>query len=461
VVDTSRSHLSGGVSLGDLDGDGASDLVIAGGTVAIFINDGTRFALIKDSDTILPSDALSTLIADLDGDGLGDIVIGSEDSEAMIIWGGPWLGSGDMRRAEITSLLGHAMTTGVLAGNLDADATMDLVLLGYETRSAASDTIPYNQGDRSFLAVELPDSGRKSLAGQIADIDGDGVVDIWVTRDLGWRNGPDSLYSRDLAGEWRDIAPDVGVAMEVDGMGVTLADLTGDGVLDGYVSDLGGNEFLERSGWGFVATVKSGALRIRPPGADEGVVSSSWRSGAADVNLDGVVDLVVVHGGMSFSRVENKISGTRIEIDDPPAILIGLGDGTYTDSWPSDAIDWVGAGRGVALWDVDSDGDTDMVITRLKDTPVLLLNDSAAPAVTLRPVDGCSPYGAVVSVATAKGTVTQLLGSFSFAGGHAPGVSIGHPVPGSQISVKWPTISAAPAIVPPGDQSTVTVECRE
>ena len=112
-------------------------------------------------------------------------------------------------------------------------------------------------------------------------------------------------------------------------MGVTVADLTGDGNLDGYVSDLGGNEFLERAGPGFVSSAESGALRIRPPGADDGIVSSSWGSGAADVNLDGIIDLVVVNGGLPFSRVENKISGTLIEVDDPPAILIGLGDGTY------------------------------------------------------------------------------------------------------------------------------------
>ena len=47
------------------------------------------------------------------------------------------------------------------------------------------------------------------------------------------------------------------------------------------------------------------------------------------MNLDGIIDLVVVNGGLPFSRVENKISGTLIEVDDPPAILIGLGDGTY------------------------------------------------------------------------------------------------------------------------------------
>ena len=89
--------------------------------------------------------------------------------------------------------------------------------------------------------------------------------------------------------------------MEVDGMGVTVTDLTGDGTLDGYLSDRGGNEFLERVGPGFVFAVESGVSRIRPPGADDGIVSSSCGPGAADVNLDGIIDLVVVNGGMPLS----------------------------------------------------------------------------------------------------------------------------------------------------------------
>ena len=402
---------------------------------------------------------MSALIIDLDEDGFGDIVIGSEDGAPIVIWGRTWLRSGELAQAETTKLPGSSMTTGILAGNLDADRTVDLVVLGYGTRSGSSDTILYNQGDRSFQAAQLPESGGKSLAGQIADIDGDGLVDIWITRDLGWKDGPDSLYSRDAAGQWIDIARDVGIAMEVDGMGVTVADLTGDGTLDGYVSDLGGNEFLERVGSGFVSDVESGALRIRPPGSDDGIVSSSWGSGAADVNLDGIIDLVVVNGGMPFSRVENKISGTQIEVDDPPAILIGLGDGTYANAWPSDAMDWVGAGRGLALGDIDNDGDTDMVITRLDDSPVLLLNDSAARSVKVRAAVGCPPYGAVVSVATTRGTFTQLLGSFSFAGGHAPGVIVGQAVPSSQITVAWPGAAVAHALVPSGDRPRVTVDC--
>ena len=127
---TSRSHLSGGVSPGDLDVDVYGDLVIAGGTVVVFLNGGSRFTLLEDPNTLLPSDALSTLIIDLDADGYGDIVIGSDDGAAVAIWGGPWLRSGGPRQAEVTELAGRSMTTRILAGNLDADATVDLVALG-------------------------------------------------------------------------------------------------------------------------------------------------------------------------------------------------------------------------------------------------------------------------------------------------------------------------------------------
>ena len=456
---TSRSQLSGGVSLGDLDGDGMADLVVAGGTVGVFQNDGSRFNLVPGMNTTVPTDALSSVISDLDGDGLGDIVIGPESGNAVVIWGGPWLESGDIAQAETSRIPGGDMTTGVLAADLDADGMPDLVLLGYGSRGSSPDTMLLNEGDRTFTPKVLPGSDGKSLAGQIADITGDGLVDIWITRDVGWRSGSDSLYSRDADGEWRDIAADVGVALEIDGMGVTVADLTGDGTLDGYVSDVGGNEFLAGGGARFTLWVDSGASRIRPPGAGDTVVSSSWGSGATDINLDGIIDMIVVNGGMPFFDVENKIPGTRIELDDPPAILIGLGDGTYADTWPSDAFDWVGSGRGLALGDIDDDGDTDMVITRLDDSPVVLLNDSAAPTVTVRPLFGCSPYGAVVSVPTTRGTVTQLLGSFSFAGGHAPGVTVGYPVPGSQITVEWPGTGVVRAVVPSGDRPTVTVGC--
>lgn len=99
------------------------------------------------------------------------------------------------------------------------------------------------------MPTELPIAERFSLAGELIDADADDLLDIWITRDVGWARGGDTVLSRqgEPGGEWVDVAPDLGVALEVDGMGITLADLDGDDI-----------------------------------------VSSTWGTGALDVNLDGV-----------------------------------------------------------------------------------------------------------------------------------------------------------------------------
>ncbi|GMQ86093.1 MAG: FG-GAP-like repeat-containing protein [Acidimicrobiia bacterium] len=456
-INTSRSHLSGGAALGDLDGDGLLDLVLTGGNAGIFFNDGDRFVPADGVPKGFGGEMLSTAIADLDGDGLGDILMGPQQGDVLVIWGDPWVTTRAFPLAVTTTLPGGNMSTGFATADLDGDGLLDIVRIAYG--ESAQDVLFHQVRRRAFEAVALPSSGGKSLAAEIADVDGDGALDIWVTRDVGWQSGADSLYTRTEDGTWQDIAPDLGVAMEIDGMGVTVADLTGDGVLDGYLSDIGENEFLVGTASGFTPTFDSGAARIRPPGADDSVVSSSWASGAADINLDGILDLVVVNGGFPFHNVENKIGGTSIEMDDPPAIFLGLGDGRYADAWSKLALGWEGPGRGLAMGDIDNDGDTDFVVTRLGAGPILYRNDSTGTSITVRPAPGCPARGAVVSVGTESGTITQLLAAHSFLGSHAPEVVVGRPLPGSEILVRWPGGLATRTTIADPAPSSVTVRC--
>jgi hypothetical protein len=435
-INTSPSQVSGGAALGDLDGDGNLDLVLAGGSVGIFFNEGSRFVPASGVPAGLGGEMLSTAITDLDGDGLGEILLGPKEGDVLVIWGGPWVKARDFALAETTTLPGGNQSTGFANADFDADGLLDIVRIAYG--ESAKDVLFRHVRFRVFEAVTLPSSDGRSLAVEIADVDGDGALDIWVTRDTGWQTGADSLYSRADDGTWEDVAPDLGVAMEIDGMGVTVADLTGDGVLDGYLSDIGENEFLIGTGIVLTPGFESGAARIRPPGSDLAVVSSSWASGAADINLDGILDLIVVNGGFPFRDVENKITGTTIEMNDPPAVFLGLGEGQYTDAWSLLGLGWEGSGRGLAMGDIDNDGDTDLVVTRLAAGPILYRNDSTGASITVRPAPGCPGQGAVVSVPTESGTVTQLLAAHSFLGSHAPGVVVGRPLPDAEIVVQWP-----------------------
>ena len=450
------NQIAGGVTLADLNGDGRLDIIVTAGPLAVFMSTGEQY-IAGGGDG--PGQTSSSAVADLDADGRVDIVVGRSSGADVIIWGGPWVQSLDFSAVIATELAGGLPTTGVLVADLAGDAALDVVRLGYGRSRAVPDVIWENNGAREFSAVELPNSDRKSLAAEIGDVDLDGSLDLWVTRDVGWDDGPDSVYSRHGEG-WVDIAPSIGADLAIDGMGVTLADLSGDGRLDAYVSDLGDNEVLRADGPGFLPLIGTGSARIRPIGADPEVVSSSWSSGAADLNLDGVLDLVVANGGFPTAAVPNKIPGTLVELDDPPAFFLGIGDGTYADVWPMLGLPWSGAARGMALGDLDGDGDTDVVLVAIDGGLTVLRNDVVSESLTVLPEVGCNPHGARVLVEQGDRRYAALLAPHGFAGAHAQQVIVGTATSDVAVVVVWPDgVRTEVAVSGASGSQTIQVGC--
>lgn len=294
---------AGGVAVADMDNDGDLDLVVANGRAAIIPWENGSYGEPIDLGI---DGAVGVTATDVDGDGWIDALVARRATEDVVVWGG---------ETGRTLLSGGSRSSGLIAADLDGDARLDILRLGFgEGGSGEPDVIWIADGDRSFVRTELPSSDRPSLAAELVDIDEDGLLDIWITRDVGWKTGADSLFSRrgDRSGTWVDVAPELGTALEIDGMGITLADIDGDGSLDAYVSDVGDNEVLVSRDGSFEQLDGTGAARIRPLGAVQAVVSSSWASGAADFNLDGRLDLAVANGGFPGRDVVNKIPGTEI-----------------------------------------------------------------------------------------------------------------------------------------------------
>ena len=437
---TSDRNASGGVALADLDQDGFLDIALAGGSPAVYFGTGAGF---EPAHGELSIEAVAVTAGDLDGDQRLDLVFGADGGQDLIVWGGDWLRLRDLDQAETAQLAGGEPTTGVLIADLTGDGIADLLRLGYGGRRPSADVV-YEQGEpRVFIARPLPDSERRSLAAEVAQLDGEGGLDIWVTRDVGWRDGGDSIYKR--AGDtWTDIAPALGAAIEIDGMGVTLADLSGDQRLDAYLSDLGENDFLVAgSDSGYQPTMDSGASRIRPPGANADLISSTWATGAADLNLDGVLDIVAVNGGFPENGVVNKIPGTAIVEDDAPAIFFGLGDGRYADVWHRLGLDWQGASRGLALGDLDDDGDVDLVITTRNRGLTVLRNDSPIAGSIIAFAPYCDLAGVEFMIETSLGSYHLLAAPHAFLGRHAPGAVVAGEIldvqaPGANCSVTSP-----------------------
>jgi len=401
--------LRGGATLHDLDGDGDLDLAAAGGTLAFYEWTGETFEARPTADV---GDAIAVFAGDVDADGAVDLLVARSDG-ASVVWGG----SSFDAASDVADLGVAGLVTGVIP--VDLAGNRRVLILGYgSTQESTLDLLVEFEGRDVVAREELPNSQRKSMVADIADIDDDGLADIWVGRDVGWASGGDSVYSRrgDVDGPWVDIAPELGAASEIDAMGLTIADLTGDGRLDAYLSDLGDNELLERVSTGFVKRTEVGAARIRSASADDNEISRSWASGAADLNLDGRVDLVVVNGGFAEISVANKVVNTFIMEDDPPAILLGLSDGRFYDAWPDLGVEWQGRSRGMALGDIDDDGDTDIVVIDHGGGAHALRNDVATAGEGASADPGCLADGTVVGA----GDGLHLLHQQSFLGAHAP-----------------------------------------
>ncbi|MEL6907807.1 MAG: VCBS repeat-containing protein, partial [Planctomycetota bacterium] len=153
-----------------------------------------------------------------------------------------------------------------------------------------------------------------SYAAAAADVDQDGDTDLFVANDYGsnrlWLNAGD--------GTFQDGADALGVTDRGNGMGVTFGDLSGDGRLDLYVSNMSstaGNRILGRLGDELDADVHAllkklaagNSIFLAGGSAEDGFqrlprerggIDASWAWSAAlfDVELDGDLDVFCANG---------------------------------------------------------------------------------------------------------------------------------------------------------------------
>jgi hypothetical protein len=311
------------VSFGDLDGDGAPDLVLPdAGSIRIFRNDGAgHFALWATVPAPeLPKTQMicATAIADPDGDGRRDVVVGV-DRAAPLATGVVVLfndGGGAFTRASASQVQGgfsipdggytnfSVFSVGViqsagqapvilLANELDGAAGMiDTTTCTYDaqgvnvecpTAIAAPVTTAFRVplGTRTLEAVSgagLTLTGNAQGLG-IVDVDGDGNDDVLVAMDFQAQRA-----LRSQGGTFTDVSSAWGIDHFAHGMGVALGDVDGDGVTDAVFTTIGG--FIDYQGHAGAGFTRRGAAR-RPPtrrsGAASGPGRPSWSTSTPTV----------------------------------------------------------------------------------------------------------------------------------------------------------------------------------
>jgi len=268
----------GGIAAGDLDGDGLPDLVVAdGGALDVLLGNGDGTFR---SAPAVPTGELGVALADMNGDGHLDIV--GAGSLAVDVF----LGAGDGTfgaRASYPVSDGYKMYA-VAVGDFNGDGHPDVVAGSGFYYSYVNTYLQVLLGSATGAltggpAVELQDAA--SMAGlAVADLDGDGLLDVAMSGTEGYQ----MYVAWGLGGD--RLSPPVAVG-PVNGRingGLAVADVDGDGRLDLATTD-------PRAAQSVSVLLGVGGRAFEPRAFPGGDAPSTLVS--VDLDSDGRPDLVV------------------------------------------------------------------------------------------------------------------------------------------------------------------------
>ncbi|MFB6138023.1 MAG: CRTAC1 family protein [Halobacteriaceae archaeon] len=232
---------------------------------------------------------------------------------------------------------------------------------------------------------------RWSLAASMVDFTGDGWPDIHVANDY----NEDYLYVNQRNGTFRPTR--LGDETDRNGMSSEVADVNGDGRLDVFVTNIGdpmdGGDVARDTGGLFLRKARHDSPRHRGNtlllnrgngtfvnrasayGVRQSPALWGWAAVIADLDDDGDRDLV--HTNNEKSSITSNGGQLRFTRRDTPlAVWEGTGDGFTAVAASAAGFDRMN-GRGVAQLDYDRDGDLDLVVADDGDAYALYENRGA------------------------------------------------------------------------------------
>ena len=373
----------GGVAVIDYNNDGFEDLYITGGIQEDQLLENLQNGIFKNILKTAKLDASLDFVtqgvaaADFNRDGWMDLFISTITSKGkkktipraqnlVFINQGDGTFKDESKSFGIQST--ESFSTGISIGDFNLDGFPDLYVGNYFTDydgglKEISDATIVNAGKtakgylyeningKRFKEVsEKYDLNHKgfSFGGIFTDFDNDNDLDLIVNNDFGYKARPnyllENLYPKKA---FKYVGEDYEMDLRINAMGGATADINADGYLDYFISNIRFNRFMIQDPDDNIFKDQAVILGTQ-------LFTISWGANFNDFDHDGDIDLFVANGDLNPNCVPmynfffENIGGKYKE----QSVNFGLKD--------------YGVGRGSAIFDIENDGDMDLIVVSQK-----------------------------------------------------------------------------------------------
>lgn len=262
----------------------------------------------------------------------------------------------------------YSFSTGGSFGDFNADGFPDLYVGNYfldydgplteindativNASKTAEGYLLLNKNGKGFIDV-YGDYGLNhrgfGFGGLFTDYDNDGDQDLLINHDFGYKAKPNYLLRNNYPDKsFTYVEKEAGMDLRINAMTAAVGDYDNNGFLDYFITNIKFNRFMVSGGKDKPYSDKAAELGTS-------MFTISWGANFADFDHDGDLDLFVVNGDLNPNcqpmgdyLFENK-------------------DGKFQDMARAAGIQEYGIGRGSVIFDLENDGDMDLLVINQK-----------------------------------------------------------------------------------------------